>query len=135
MELNTPKQIMYFDEAIRLHKKGYGKYRISRIIPVSESTILRWIHIFVSENKDNIAHMKKSHKQQTKITTSSLRDDDLLLEIERLRLALKKEGQRADKESSRANRESLRADAYNEIIKVAESKFNIKIRKKAGVKQ
>ncbi|MFA6677057.1 MAG: transposase, partial [Bacteroidales bacterium] len=59
----------------------------------------------------------------------------LLLEIERLRLALKKEGQRADKESSRANRESLRADAYNEIIKIAESKFNIKIRKKAGVKQ
>jgi len=30
---------------------------------------------------------------------------------------------------------SLRADAYDEMINVAESKFNIAIRKKAGAKQ
>ena len=31
--------------------------------------------------------------------------------------------------------ESLRADAYNEMINVAEKRFNIPIRKKAGAKQ
>ena len=31
--------------------------------------------------------------------------------------------------------ESLRADAFNELINVAEKQFNISIRKKAGAKQ
>lgn len=31
--------------------------------------------------------------------------------------------------------EELRADAFDELINVAESKFNISIRKKAGAKQ
>lgn len=45
---------------------------------------------------------------------------------------LQSEVERLTKELSRA---SMRADAYDELIKVAEKKFNIAIRKKAGTKQ
>ena len=33
------------------------------------------------------------------------------------------------------SKETLRADAYDEMINIAEKKFNIAIRKKAGAKQ
>ena len=116
---------MYFDEVIRLHEKGYGKVKISHILPLSPVTIMKWIHIFVVENKGNIVQMKKNKSKSHKVTIASSPQvvEDSRSEINRLRLALKNETQRA-------NRESLRSDAYNELINVAESKFSIKIRKK-----
>ena len=43
---NCAKRTKYYDDVIRLHtQEGMGQKRISKIIPVSESTIKRWIHI------------------------------------------------------------------------------------------
>lgn len=60
MELQTSKQKLYYKEVIRLHQeKGYGNRRISHILPISRSTVTKWITIFASENKDRPIAMKK----------------------------------------------------------------------------
>ena len=122
MELQTSKQKLYYKEVIRLHQeKGYGNRRISHILPISRSTVTKWITIFASENKDRPIAMKKKKTISSPQTTSN--DDIKALQAENQRL------------KSQLKHESLRADAYNEMINVAEGKFKIPIRKKAGVKQ
>ena len=124
MYLHTKKQKMYFDEVIRLHRDyGYGESRISRILPIGHATISRWIAIFVSENKEISVRMKKQKRPTVPPVVNSADKDMKGLHSEILRL------------QSELKRESLRADAYDEMIRVAESKFNISIRKKVGVKR
>jgi transposase len=124
MDIHTKKQKSYFKEVIRLHyEKGYGDNHISRILPVSHTTVSRWIGIFALENEEKAVSMQKS-KQQRQPSVSVSQDKDIKsLEEEVARL------------QSQLNRERLRSDAYEEMIKVAETKFNISIRKKAGAKQ
>jgi len=124
MQIHTKKQKKYYDEVIRLHREyGYGEGRISRILPIGHATISRWIAIFVSENKEISVHMKKQKPDTAPVIGNTEVKDikSLQTEINRLHSELK--------------RESLRADAYEEMIRVAESKFNISIRKKVGVKR
>lgn len=122
---HTEKQLKYFDEVIRMHYElGYGEDRISNILPVGHSTVNRWIAIF-AKNNGNIANImgKKGNKEQSSqsVEPQAMTKEELaerIAELERkLRMA------------------ELRADVYDEMINVAESKFNINIRKKAGVKQ
>jgi transposase len=130
MHLHTKKQQQYFDEVIRLHyEKGYGEDRISRIIPIGHSTVSRWIGIFAAANDEKAVKMRKSKlerqskpQSQPKPVVTQAKDIKALeLEVTRLQSQLKQE--------------RLRADAYEEMIHVAESKFKISIRKKAGAKQ
>ena len=126
MHLHTKKQQQYFKEVIRLHyEKGYGEQRISRIIPIGHATVSRWIAIFASEKDGKSVQMPKTKsKLQTHPTATATADKEVKAfedEIARLQSALK--------------HERLRADAYDEMINVAESKFKIAIRKKAGAKQ
>jgi len=124
MYLHTKKQRQYFDKVIKLHyEKGYGEDRISRILPIGHSTVSRWISIFVSENKEKSNGMKKRKPHADTISTTPEVVDIKNLQSEVIRL------------QAQLKAESLRADAYDEMIKVAESKFNISIRKKAGVKR
>ena len=125
MQLHTHKQLMYFDEVIRLHREyGYGEGRISKILPISHATVSRWIAIFVAETKEKSVQMKKRTPHRELITASAIETADIkALQSEVIRL------------QAQLKRESLRADAYDEMINVAESKFNIAIRKKAGAKQ
>lgn len=122
---HTEKQLKYFDEVIRMHYElGYGEDRISNILPVGHSTVNRWIAIF-AKNNGNIANImgKKGNKEQSSqsVEPKAVTKEELaerIAELERkLRMA------------------ELRADVYDEMINVAESKFNINIRKKAGAKQ
>lgn len=122
---HTEKQLKYFDEVIRMHYElGYGEDRISNILPVGHSTVNRWIAIF-AKNNGNIANImgKKGNKEQSSqsVEPQAMTKEELaerIAELERkLRMA------------------ELRADVYDEMINVAESKFNINIRKKAGAKQ
>jgi len=124
MHLHTKKQELYFNEVIRLHREyGWGEGRISKILPISHATVSRWIAIFVAENKGKTVQMKK-RKPPTEVITSDTKVSDIkALESEIVRL------------QAQVKQESLRADAYEEMINVAESKFNIAIRKKAGAKQ
>jgi transposase len=126
MHIHTKKQKQYFKEVIRLHyEKGYGEDRISRILPIGHSTVSRWIGIFAAENDTNTIPMpKRKPRLQTPPTSiaSSINDVKALqMEVVRLQSQLK--------------HEQLRAEAYDEMINVAETRFNIAIRKKAGAKQ
>jgi transposase len=128
MHLHTKKQKLYFEEVIRLHyEKGYGEDRISRILPIGHTTVSRWIGIFAAENDIKSVQMPKSKSKlktppQPRVVVSEETDlKSLQAEVVRLQSELKDE--------------RLRADAYDEMIHVAEAKFNIAIRKKAGAKR
>lgn len=110
---------MYFDEVIRLRQEyGYGEDRISKILPIGHSTIARWLSIFACEQKDKLNSMAKStHKTEEKQCEVSNKDVSSL-EAEILRL------------QSQLEYEQFRAEAYDEMIKVTESKFNISTQKK-----
>lgn len=117
---------LYFDQVIKLHyEKDYGEVRISRILPIGHSTIGRWIAIFAAEHPEKPVQMQKikssiSH-QPSDGTAEKSEIQSLEAEVARLK--------------SQLNHERLRADAYDEMINVAESRFNIAIRKKAGAKR
>ena len=121
---NCEKRNKYYNEVIRLYtQEGLGRTKISRIIPVGETTISRWIRNFTSENQ-----VKVIMKRRTFINSGTPIADAENTEIKDLQAeiaCLKKE----------LAHESLRADAFNELINVAEKQFNISIRKKAGAKQ
>ena len=124
MHLHTKKQHQYFEKVIRLHyEKGYGEARISRILPIGHATVSRWIAIFAAEKGKKSVQMHKSNPQrQPPVAVTQVKDvQSLQAEVSRLQAQLKEE--------------RLRADAYDEMIQVAESKFKIAIRKKACVKR
>jgi len=128
MKLKTQKQRKYLEEVLRLHReKGYGEGRISRILPIGHATVSRWIAIFGAENDEKSVRMSKTKKQpqtgrQSHSVAIEVNDIHVLqAEISHLQAQLKAE--------------KLRADAYDEMINVAESKFKIAIRKKAGAKR
>jgi dsDNA-binding SOS-regulon protein len=124
MHLHTKKQELYYDEVIRLHREyGYGEGRISKILPIGHATISRWIAIFVAENKEISVRMKKQKPHRVPPVANTEDKDMKSLQSEIIRL------------QAELQRASLRADAYEEMIDVAESKFNISIRKKVGVKR
>ena len=121
---NCEKRNKYFNEVIRLYtQEGLGRTKISRIIPVGETTISRWIRNFTSENQ-----VKVIMKRRTFINSGTPIADAENTEIKDLQAEIA----RLKKELAH---ESLRADAFNELINVAEKQFNISIRKKAGAKQ
>ncbi|MEG1766779.1 MAG: transposase [Muribaculaceae bacterium] len=119
----TTKQKLYLEEVLRLHReKGYGEDRISRIIPIGHTTVSRWITKFATANQQNLVQMRKKESRVKEVVT--LEEKDLK--------ALKGENARFQAQLRQAQ---LRADFYDEMINVAEAKFNISIRKKAGTKQ
>ena len=116
---NCMKRNQYYDGAIRLyiHEKMGGR-KISKIIPVSESTISSWIRNFTAETKGQVVMKSKSSIMSASSVTGT-RDSEVKALQEEIR-HLKKE----------LAHESLRADAFNELINVAEKQSNISIRKK-----
>lgn len=121
--LHTEKQLKYFDEVIRLHyEEGYGKDRISQLLPIGHTTASRWIAIFAKE-KGKISGANDMRKPQE--TASSSQEKD---EIAKLQARVK------ELEAQLLHAE-IKAEAYDEMINVAEAKFRIPIRKKAGAKQ
>lgn len=115
------------EKALELRSSGLSYGRISKIISVPEETIRRWCIKFASSSKNALPHPMKKKKEQIDEQISevnqSLPQDVLALqaELKKLRAEL-------------LNAE-IKAEAYDELINVAESKFGIQIRKKAGAKQ
>ena len=123
-------QALYYDEVIRLYfEEGLGSLRITHLVPVSRSTILRWIRNFVSENPEYRYQMQKASTPKLVDPAAIERQEKASLEEIK---ALKEELGRLRVELQKAE---LRADLYDEMINVAEKQFNIPIRKKVGVKQ
>ena len=122
-KLQTEKQRRYFAEVIRLHyEEGYGEDRIAKILPIGHTTVSRWIAIFarekgkiaIEENTFNPQDINKMHSKDNEIEELQKR----VKELEAQLLAAE-----------------IKAEAYDEMINVAEAKFRIPIRKKAGAKQ
>lgn len=121
-QIHTNKQKKYYKEVIHLYfEMGYGSKRISRLLPISDSTVLNWVRIFARENgvklRSNMCIIKEEKKSKSSES-----------EIKRLQERISGlEGQLLHAE--------IKAEAYDEMINVAEAKFKIHIRKKAGAKQ
>jgi hypothetical protein len=121
MHLQTRKQLLYFKEVIRLHYEyGYGEDRISRILPLGHSTVSRWLAIFAAENDVKSVPMRKRKRTKAPHPSPEVPAGSELKTLEREVSRLQTE----------LKAERLRADAYEEMIKVAETKFKIAIRKK-----
>lgn len=116
----------YCEQALKLYQEGFSYRRISQIIPVGKSTIAKWIANFAEDlSPAKVTYgMKRINSPSPEVveTPSSSNDvQSLQEELQRLRAEL-------------LNAE-IKAEAYNELINVAEAKFGIQIRKKAGAKQ
>ena len=109
MEVQLQEKNQYYDAAIRLYiYEKMGGRKISKIIPVSESIISRWIRNFTAETKGQVVMKSKSSiKSASSVTkTGDSEVKALQAKIRRLKKELAYE--------------SLRADAFNELINVAE---------------
>lgn len=119
--LQTEKQRKYFKETIRLHyERGYGEDRIARILPIGHATVSRWIAIFERE-KGNVFGMQSDGKSQPHPAPAESDVKALQSRIKEL--------------EKRLRMAEIKAEAYDEMINVAEAKFKIPIRKKAGAKR
>ncbi len=129
---STEKKRLYYDKVIHLYRDEHlGVGRISRVLPLSMATISIWIRNFVTDNpQDRRPRMlKRNRKQAPKSSRSaaSTPAGTASTDVEALRKELKEMRRKlADAE--------LKAAIYDEMINVAEQKFNIAIRKKAGTK-
>ena len=116
----TEKKLKYYDQVIEIYKQtGYSPYRIAKLnlVPVGRHAIKQWIANFVAENGTVTPQPVMQSNQEN-------RNEELE--------ALQKEVADLKKQ---LKYQEMRADAYDTMIDIAEKKFNIPIRKKAGAKQ
>ena len=121
-QLRTEKQRKYFAEVIRLYyEEGYGERRIERVLPMGHTTVSRWISIFARAKgkTPNRTDMRKPKQNQPSRASID--------EVAQLQSRIRELEQRL-------LRAEIRAEAYDEMINVAEAKFRVPIRKKAGAK-
>ena len=117
-QLHTEKQRLYFNEVIRLHyEEGMGEDRISRILPIGHTTASRWIAIFAME-KGRISKGSVMRKRKVKPEAQPQSEQDK---------ALKK---RVKELEARLLQAEIKTGAYDEMIKIAEARYRIPIRKK-----
>jgi transposase len=119
------KREMYYEEVIRLHEEeGYGVHKIAEVLPLGHSTVWRWIRKFAAENKvktEAMASTKKTKRASAEFDEGDEEIQSLKAELSALR--------------DRLRQAEMRADLYDEIITVAEKRYKVEIRKKAGAKQ
>ena len=122
-QLHTEKQRLYFNEVIRLHyEEGMGEDRISRILPIGHTTASRWIAIFAME-KGRISKGTVMRKRKVKPEAQPQSEQDKVLK------------KRFKELEAKLLQAEIKAEAYDEMIKIAEARYRIPIRKKTGAKQ
>lgn len=166
MYLQTQKQMLYFDEVIRLHfEEGLRKSHIAARVPVGATTINRWITQYqVATNPSQFKFtfspldlkIKKMYDSGmstraigraiglSKSTISSRiakfaiksEEHDMPQTDNKTTPVIEQDAQaRIAELEAKLRMAELARDAYDEMINVAEAKFNISIRKKAGAKR
>lgn len=112
----------YQPKVLELASSGMSVREISLLFPVSKKTIYNWIRIFASETFQDTYPMSKETSNTRKELQSYETDVDVLhARIRELETQL--------------TMAEIKAEAYDEMINVAESMFHIQIRKKAGAKR
>ena len=114
---------MYF-----VHKMPVSQ--ILRRIPISKRCFYDWVAIFAKSNVKEIEVMGKKKSSSPK-DVSSVQEGSVESTLDEIRY-LRSRISLLEKELSE---EKLRADAYETMVTLAESTFNIQIRKKSGAKQ
>ncbi len=116
-------QEKWMDEVYRLHYvKGYSAGKISKIIPVSEITVWRWIRIFAAEKSTRL-RMKRTEQHEIGKMMGAYDAEDFNNFQARIK-ELEKALEQAEFE----------ARAWKHMIDVAES-MGMPVRKKVGTKQ
>ncbi len=125
----SSKREQYYDKAMQLYfEEGMCGTHICKVLPISRTILYRWIAIFVEENPQ-VASMKRVKAvKKSPAQSPENQQEDLPRDIRELQSELKKL-------RAQLNKAEIKAEAYDELINVAEAKFNIQIRKKAGAKQ
>lgn len=120
MKLRTELQKKYYQQVIDFHQKtGLSPHKIAKmhLFPVSVSQMYEWIATFEAENGKGsprrIMEAKKTKEQE---------------ELESLR-------SRVSELEEQLRKERLRNRLNEKIMDIAESRWNIEIRKKAGTKR
>ena len=125
----SSKRDLYYEKAMRLYfEEGMCGTHICKVLPISRAILYKWIAIFVEENPQ-VASMKRVKSvKEASAQSPEIRQEDLPRDVLELQAELKKL-------RAQLNKAEIKAEAYDELINVAEAKFNIQIRKKAGAKQ
>ena len=119
------------EKGILLHKQGYSYRQIGEKLGISPATVWNWVSKFAVENQ---SVMKKKSTLVSKRLVGVTAPESSVMSS-----TVSKSSETDAQKIARLARELLESrmlsDIYNEIINVAEEKFNIQIRKKAGTKQ
>lgn len=128
-KLKTEKQKLYYNKVLKLHEeKGYSAQLISKLVPVAKQTVYNWLRI-AQEEKENQEAEAMAKKQAAETASEEATP---ARSVEEEVKALRAENAKLKKSLAW---ESMRADAFDEMINIAESRFKISIRKKSGAKQ
>ena len=119
----------YLAQALSLSKQGLPVSTIVKLIPVDRAAIYRWIAKFAVDNPQEEPSVmarksKKDAQTQPEVPVNEALPDDVI--------ALQKEIKDLRAQLTKAE---IKAEAFDELINVAEAQFGIQIRKKAGAKQ
>lgn len=115
----------HYDQALSLRKQGFTYRAIGAKIGVSKTQVHRWLRNFAVEKR--LPMQKKiTPKRETGVHAPERSGERVPSET------LEQKVRRLEQELKQAR---LRADFYDEMINVAEKKFQIQIRKKAGAKR
>ena len=119
----------YLAQALTLSKQGLPVSTIVKLIPVDRATIYRWIAKFAVDNPQEEPSVmarksKKDVQTQPEVPVNEALPDDVI--------ALQKEIKDLRAQLTKAE---IKAEAFDELINVAEAQFGIQIRKKAGAKR
>lgn len=131
-QYQTKTRDLYYDKAIELYvREGLSYRQIAKILPVSKTTIMRWIAIFAEENP----HAQRMVKLTTNVKTRKVESVQPAPQDAKMPEDVKSLQEEVIRLRSQLEKAEIKAEAYEELVNVAESKFKISIRKKAGAKQ
>jgi transposase-like protein len=122
----------YYDLAMKMYfEDELPITQISKKLSISRMSIYRWIRIFADGKRiESMQKMRKSSPKATEVkketcqegsSESSMKSENAQTEIARLKRELYEA--------------QVRAEAYDEMINIAEERFKISIRKKSGAKR
>lgn len=113
---------------VRMRNKGYSYREIGEETGVSKSSVARILRNFDPEIEKSQKLLESMAKEKTDNGKQMTREQRLLEEVASLKAELRATRRELD-------HQTLRAEVLDEIINVAERKFDIEIRKKAGAKR
>ena len=122
MKSYNEQRVRYLKSVLDMRKAGYSYGHISKIFPVPKATIRHWCTKFAEDTS------KSTQMKRNPVTMQQMQEKETNADCKALQ-------QRIKELEAQLKKESIRADFYDEMINVAEAKFNISIRKKAGTKQ